>query len=338
MLPAKDLVDDASGDSTADLTAMFDDANNLPADDPLRNPAAAAAPDGCSATRSAAAAPKPAAKEKSQRDRVCCRRRCCRRSRRAAEPARRCRMPQRARRRGCTPANAAPAAQPTGRQRCRRRCEQACRCAFVSGRGPARCHRASGRDRACGAAGGQRPGARAGAGCGNDGAQRNRDRGSVYTLKSRPYTIRMLDGLESIYAVDRRAEQRLTVMERADAPAEITGVEYDSRRVKPGDVFVAMRGGSDGWQSLYRCGDCAGRGSGGDGFARGLRRAAARTSIDWRGAGGAWPACAGGGERGGVGASRAAAGAERGDRDERQDDDGVSAGGDAAQRADGSAC
>lgn len=30
----------------------------------------------------------------------------------------------------------------------------------------------------------------------------------------------------------------------ANAPVEVTGVEYDSRRVKPGDVFVAMRGGT----------------------------------------------------------------------------------------------
>ena len=43
-LTEKDLADDAPADSTADLTAMFDDANNLPADDPLRNPAAIAAP------------------------------------------------------------------------------------------------------------------------------------------------------------------------------------------------------------------------------------------------------------------------------------------------------
>ncbi|MEO6911348.1 MAG: penicillin-binding transpeptidase domain-containing protein, partial [Edaphobacter sp.] len=43
-LTAKDLADDAPEQSTADLTAMFDDANNLPADDPLRNPGAAAVP------------------------------------------------------------------------------------------------------------------------------------------------------------------------------------------------------------------------------------------------------------------------------------------------------
>jgi UDP-N-acetylmuramoyl-L-alanyl-D-glutamate--2,6-diaminopimelate ligase len=34
------------------------------------------------------------------------------------------------------------------------------------------------------------------------------------------------------------------VMERRDASVEVSGVEYDSRRVGPGDVFVAMRGGS----------------------------------------------------------------------------------------------
>jgi len=44
VLTAKDAVDDAPDNSIADLTAMFDDANNLPADDPLRNPNAAAAP------------------------------------------------------------------------------------------------------------------------------------------------------------------------------------------------------------------------------------------------------------------------------------------------------
>src|SRR5271170_1668944 len=39
----KDAVDDSPADSTADLSAMFDDVNNLPADDPLRAPANTAA-------------------------------------------------------------------------------------------------------------------------------------------------------------------------------------------------------------------------------------------------------------------------------------------------------
>jgi cell division protein FtsI (penicillin-binding protein 3) len=39
----KDVVDDAPAESTADLTAMFDDVNSLPADDPLRTPANVAA-------------------------------------------------------------------------------------------------------------------------------------------------------------------------------------------------------------------------------------------------------------------------------------------------------
>jgi cell division protein FtsI (penicillin-binding protein 3) len=43
LVAQKDVVDDAPADSTADLTAMFDDVNSLPADDPLRAPANAAA-------------------------------------------------------------------------------------------------------------------------------------------------------------------------------------------------------------------------------------------------------------------------------------------------------
>jgi cell division protein FtsI (penicillin-binding protein 3) len=39
----KDVVDDSPADSTADLSAMFDDVNSLPADDPLRAPANAGA-------------------------------------------------------------------------------------------------------------------------------------------------------------------------------------------------------------------------------------------------------------------------------------------------------
>src|SRR5580692_3122115 len=43
LVAQKDVVDDAPSDSTADLNAMFDDVNSLPADDPLRMPANAAA-------------------------------------------------------------------------------------------------------------------------------------------------------------------------------------------------------------------------------------------------------------------------------------------------------
>ncbi|WP_348268384.1 penicillin-binding protein [Edaphobacter paludis] len=65
VLTAKDLVDDAPADSTADLTAMFDDANNLPADDPLRNPTATAAAQTVAADKAAAAETKATEKGKS---------------------------------------------------------------------------------------------------------------------------------------------------------------------------------------------------------------------------------------------------------------------------------
>ncbi len=42
LMAKKDVVDDAPSESTADLNAMFDDVNNLPADDPLRTQASAA--------------------------------------------------------------------------------------------------------------------------------------------------------------------------------------------------------------------------------------------------------------------------------------------------------
>jgi cell division protein FtsI (penicillin-binding protein 3) len=59
LVAQKDLVDDAPADSTADLTAMFDDINSLPADDPLRTPANAAAAVVSGGDKSiAAAAPK----------------------------------------------------------------------------------------------------------------------------------------------------------------------------------------------------------------------------------------------------------------------------------------
>jgi cell division protein FtsI (penicillin-binding protein 3) len=43
LVAQKDVVDDAPAESTADLNAMFDDVNSLPADDPLRMPANVAA-------------------------------------------------------------------------------------------------------------------------------------------------------------------------------------------------------------------------------------------------------------------------------------------------------
>jgi cell division protein FtsI (penicillin-binding protein 3) len=43
LVAQKDVVEDAPSDNAADLNAMFDDVNSLPADDPLRSPANAAA-------------------------------------------------------------------------------------------------------------------------------------------------------------------------------------------------------------------------------------------------------------------------------------------------------
>ena len=60
MIAAKDEVDDAPSDNTADLTAMFDDVNNLPADDPLRAEANQATNAG-SGAQTAGAAPAPVA-------------------------------------------------------------------------------------------------------------------------------------------------------------------------------------------------------------------------------------------------------------------------------------
>jgi cell division protein FtsI (penicillin-binding protein 3) len=59
LVAEKDVADDAPADSTADLNAMFDDVNSLPADDPLRMPAnVAAAVVSGGDTSVAAAAPK----------------------------------------------------------------------------------------------------------------------------------------------------------------------------------------------------------------------------------------------------------------------------------------
>jgi len=65
-LTEKDLVDDVPDQNNADLTAMFDDANNLPADDPLRNPAATAAAQADAAAKAAAAETKATEKVKPQ--------------------------------------------------------------------------------------------------------------------------------------------------------------------------------------------------------------------------------------------------------------------------------
>ena len=51
-------------------------------------------------------------------------------------------------------------------------------------------------------------------------------------------------GLESVNMRWIDVIANVEAVERADAPVEIAGVEYDSRRVGRGDVFVAMRGGA----------------------------------------------------------------------------------------------
>ena len=38
--------------------------------------------------------------------------------------------------------------------------------------------------------------------------------------------------------------REVTTLVRAEAPIAVAGAQYDSRRVRPGDLFVAMRGGS----------------------------------------------------------------------------------------------
>jgi cell division protein FtsI (penicillin-binding protein 3) len=69
LVAEKDVVDDAPADSTADLNAMFDDVNSLPADDPLRMPAnSAAAVVSGGDTSVAAAAPKGGEKKQGVQD------------------------------------------------------------------------------------------------------------------------------------------------------------------------------------------------------------------------------------------------------------------------------
>src|ERR1700724_3663168 len=55
--------------------------------------------------------------------------------------------------------------------------------------------------------------------------------------------MRDLRGLESLSMVWTDAVAGVVCIEVADAQVEVSGVEYDSRRVGKGDVFVAMRGG-----------------------------------------------------------------------------------------------
>src|SRR6202522_1690366 len=56
----KDVFDDSPSESSADLSAMFDDVNSLPADDPLRAPANVAASETAGAVQPVAVAPKAA--------------------------------------------------------------------------------------------------------------------------------------------------------------------------------------------------------------------------------------------------------------------------------------
>ena len=68
---------------------------------------------------------------------------------------------------------------------------------------------------------------------------------------------------------------------------KVTGVEYDSRRVKPGNVFVAMRGESSDGNSFIDQAIAAGAVGGGDGFRPASRECClgaggARAARRWR--------------------------------------------------------
>ena len=52
-----------------------------------------------------------------------------------------------------------------------------------------------------------------------------------------------MGGLESVAMQWNDVLYEVTVQASTEAPVEVAGVEYDSRRVKRGDLFVAMRGG-----------------------------------------------------------------------------------------------
>ncbi len=64
MASRKEVFDDAPSESTADLTAMFDDVNSLPADDPLRAPANVAATETAQNEQPVTVVPKRTASEK----------------------------------------------------------------------------------------------------------------------------------------------------------------------------------------------------------------------------------------------------------------------------------
>ena len=81
-------VDDSPAESTADLNAMFDDVNSLPADDPLRTPANAAAAVAMRPTRRRLWR-RLRLRRRPRRFWICCRQRCWLRFRRV----RLCRVP-----------------------------------------------------------------------------------------------------------------------------------------------------------------------------------------------------------------------------------------------------
>ena len=117
-----------------------------------------------------------------------------------------------------------------------------------------------------GAGGGKRAGSRAGAGGGNDGAGGHGSCGAVYSVE--PLAVAgARSQLESLLYELGDSMRGLTAVECGGAPVEVHGVEYDSRRVGRGDVFVAMRGGATDGNRYIDAAISAGCGSGGDGFA-----------------------------------------------------------------------
>ena len=80
-----------------------------------------------------------------------------------------------------------------------------------------------------------------------------------------------------------------------DSDAPITGIEYDSRKVRPGSVFVAMKGGStDGNRYVEKAIAAGALGIITDSVAD-LRPSAGLSARAAGARGGAWPARAGSG-------------------------------------------